>query len=254
MATLSVMGLYQYNNKIFDGMVIPNGVDKELLINNILIECAELETLYPNDEIFKLVVDNWSAKELPTWEKLYELFNMEYNPLYNVDAYETITEERNLTYDHENTDTHNLTFKHDNNETISKTETSNNTETHNMNHNINETTTNSTSGFNSDSFQNHDKSVKSGTNSDSGTIGNVGTLNDSESIVNDGTDKNTGTLTTNGQDTDKGTITTTNRRYGNIGVTMTQQMIEREMDVRAQMNIINYIIKSFKNRFCLLIY
>ena len=214
MATLSVMGLYQFNNKIFDGMVIPNGVDKELLINNILIECAELETLYPNDEIFKLVVDNWSAKELPTWEKLFELFNMEYNPLYNVDAYETITEERDLTYDHENTDTHNLTHKHDN------------TETQDITHTIDETETNSTSGFNSDAFQNHDKSVRDGSNNDGGTI------------VNDGVDKDTGTLKTNGQDTDKGTITTTNRRYGNIGVTMTQQMIEREMDVRAQMNII----------------
>ena len=206
MATLSVMGLYQFNNTIFDDMVLPNGVDKELLVNNILIECAELETLYPNDEIFKLVINNWSSKELPTWEKLFELFNMEYNPLYNVDAYETITEERDLKYTHDNTDTHNLT------------------------NGVNMTETNSTSGFNSDAFQNHDKTTNVGSNTD------------------------TGTLKENGTDTDKGTITTTNRRYGNIGVTMTQQMIEREMDVRAQMNIINYIIKSFKNRFCLLIY
>ena len=206
MATLSVMGLYQFNNTIFDEMVLPTGVDKELLVNNILIECAELETLYPNDEMFKLVVNNWSQKEMPTWEKLFELFNMEYNPLYNVDAYETITEERDLTYTHDNIDTHNLT------------------------NGVNMTETNSTSGFNSDAFQNHDKTTNVGSNTD------------------------TGTLKEDGTDTDKGTITTTNRRYGNIGVTMTQQMIEREMDVRAQMNIINYIIKSFKNRFCLLIY
>ena len=76
-----------------------------------------------------------------------------------------------------------------------------------------------------------------------------------DSTNNDaGTINTAGTITTDGTDTDKGTITTTNRRYGNIGVTMSQDMARKEMDVRPEMNMMNYIIKSFKNRFCLLVY
>lgn len=45
----------------------------------------------------------------------------------------------------------------------------------------------------------------------------------------------------------------TARMWGNIGVTTTQQMIEEERRV-SQFNITDYIIESFKRRFCLLIY
>lgn len=40
---------------------------------------------------------------------------------------------------------------------------------------------------------------------------------------------------------------------GNIGVTMTQEMIRQERDIDA-FNIYSYIIESFKQRFCLLLY
>ena len=41
--------------------------------------------------------------------------------------------------------------------------------------------------------------------------------------------------------------------FGNIGVTTTQKMIEEERSV-SQFNISDYIIDSFKRRFCLLVY
>ena len=43
------------------------------------------------------------------------------------------------------------------------------------------------------------------------------------------------------------------RMWGNVGVTTTQQMIEEERRV-SEFNISDYIIESFKLRFCLLIY
>lgn len=206
MATMSILGLYNYDDTLFDELIIPNGIDKDLLVDNLLCECSELEVLYAEPQFMKMMIGKWSAKELPTWEKLNDLFNLEYNPLYNVDAYETLTEERDLTYTHDSTDTHN------------------------MNHTVDSTEVDSTSGFNSSEFQNHDKTKIDASNDD------------------------TGTIATDGTDTDSGTITTTNRRYGNIGVTMSQDMARKEMDVRPEMNMMNYIIKSFKNRFCLLVY
>ena len=45
-ATMSLLGLYNWDNTILDGLVVPAGVDKKTVINNLLRECAELEVLY----------------------------------------------------------------------------------------------------------------------------------------------------------------------------------------------------------------
>lgn len=41
---------------------------------------------------------------------------------------------------------------------------------------------------------------------------------------------------------------------GNIGVTTSQMMLEQEIEIAPKLNTINYMIASFKNRFCLLVY
>lgn len=40
---------------------------------------------------------------------------------------------------------------------------------------------------------------------------------------------------------------------GNIGVTTTQQMIEQERNI-SEFNIYDYIVRSFKRRFCIMLY
>ena len=40
MAWLSIMAMYEYDPTIFDGFNVPDGVDKDSVINNILINCA----------------------------------------------------------------------------------------------------------------------------------------------------------------------------------------------------------------------
>lgn len=42
--------------------------------------------------------------------------------------------------------------------------------------------------------------------------------------------------------------------HGNIGVTMAQQMITAELDLRAKYDIVHIIISEFKKRFCLMVY
>ena len=43
------------------------------------------------------------------------------------------------------------------------------------------------------------------------------------------------------------------RETGNIGVTTSQEMIKEELEIR-KTNVIDYIVKSFRQRFCLLVY
>jgi len=65
------------------------------------------------------------------------------------------------------------------------------------------------------------------------------------------TGKTSGDVAT-GQKEDE-TITTEKTRGGNIGITMTQTMIQMEREV-SEFDIYQYIIDDFKGRFCLLLY
>lgn len=42
--------------------------------------------------------------------------------------------------------------------------------------------------------------------------------------------------------------------HGNIGVTTSQQMLESELELASKINTINYVVNSFKMRFCILVY
>ena len=196
--TMSILGLYNYDSSIFEGLVLPNGVAKETVVNNILMECAELEIIYSDSDFMKFAIKNWSEKELETWTSLNDTFHKEYNPIWNVDGTELTTETRDLKATASNVED-------------AKGDGS-------SKHKVN--------GFN-----------------DAG-------LTESEEDVTDTTNK----VTNNGESTDKGIIKYEKVRGGNIGVTMTQQLLEAELKVRPKMNIYNYIIDSFKSRFCLLIY
>ena len=83
---LSIMGLYEYDNTLFQGLQVPEGVSKENVINEILLQCAELEILYPELDIMKLAITTWSVANQYTWQKLYDTMVVEYNPIWNVDA------------------------------------------------------------------------------------------------------------------------------------------------------------------------
>lgn len=92
---LSIMGMYEYDASVFDGLDLPtytdeeqviHTIDKDKLIQNILLNCAELEVVYPDITTMKLAIGVWSAAEFKTWEKLFATTMMAYNPIWNVDA------------------------------------------------------------------------------------------------------------------------------------------------------------------------
>ena len=105
MATLSPLGLYNWDNTIFDLMQIPSALDKPTLVDNLLAETAELEVLYPNPIVFKNLVGVWSAKQVDIWSRLYATTQYEYNPIENYNRYETGTEDGTGRTTHSGTDT-----------------------------------------------------------------------------------------------------------------------------------------------------
>lgn len=90
-AQMSVWGLYQIDPTILDGLHLPEAVDRETLVDNLLLETESLEVLYPSPAFLKKAVEVWSKERLPIWEKLYETTILEYNPIENYDRIETGT-------------------------------------------------------------------------------------------------------------------------------------------------------------------
>ena len=236
-ATVSVLGLYNYNNDLFENMVFPAGFsedDQETTIQNILLECAELELLFPGYEALHDAIGIWSKMNLKVWERIFNVAVIEYNPIenYNRLEIETIGEDRTISHSGNDVNTASGTDT----ETISSQAIAGHTGT--------DTQTNRITAYDSNSQLVHDSSD----------------LHHGETV----TDTNNGSAATSYGKTEtlqhgltidnEGTITRNNHTTGNIGVTTSQQMIEQELEVSAKLNVIEMIVNSFKNRFCLLVY
>ena len=303
-ATLTIIGMYNYDNELFSYLNLPSELDKDTVINNILYECADLEVIYPNINVMKSAIETWSSKQLPVWNHLYETTQYDYDPLINyyikgedttTSEYESKSElnkssENNISGTDSKTVDGDLTQTLTNNlvNTLSGEDvvTDNNTKTNNLetiNHtetNVNDEKIHSVMAFDNGSLttQSKDDNVKlKDENYQDQTVNNTGTVTDNN-IVETTYGKrtsDTGTSTTVESDDrirldeyeSKRDVTSTDKyedantknetltrdRKGLTGIYSTQALIKEEREL-ATFNIIDYIVKDFKNRFCLLVY
>ena len=214
---ISILPMSREYPEIWDDLQVPSFINKDDLIDKINMDCAELELVYSDPVLLKYMIKNWSHTEQHVWEKLADTMDLQYNPIYNLD----VTWEETRTPDLIRTRTPNLT------ETRSPDLTNQRTN--------DDTITDKVQGFNDTDW------------ADARRTSSGGNVTDHQSGVEQ--TQHTGNET----ETEKGKEVTVNRRFGNQGVTMTQDMIEKERDV-VQFNLYDYICKSFKNRFCLLVY
>ena len=91
-ATLTITGLYNYDNTIFDGWVFPEGIDREEVKEAILYECSGYELTLPNADLFKVVTSGWCRRKAHAWERALDAINAEYNPIHNYDRTETASD------------------------------------------------------------------------------------------------------------------------------------------------------------------
>lgn len=87
-ATLSILGLYNYDASVLDGLTVPAELDRDTLIDYICMECAELELLYPDPQLMRQLVTSWASARKHSWERLYESTVQRYNMIHNYDRYE----------------------------------------------------------------------------------------------------------------------------------------------------------------------
>lgn len=87
-ATVSLLGLYQWDHSILDGLLLPDNFENEdlsLLKDNLLMETSELEVLYTNPAFMKAAITTWCTKNIGTWKWLKDTQMYDYNPIWNAD-------------------------------------------------------------------------------------------------------------------------------------------------------------------------
>lgn len=214
-ADLSILGLYTYDNTIFDLLTLPEGLSKDNLIKNILSRLAELEIIYPNPTVLKDLIGVWSVSCQYSWAKLYATMTASYNPIDNYDRTETRT----------------LNSQGTGSSQAGGSDTVAGSAQNNKAGNI----LDKVAGFNTGAQALVDK-------------------NKTETSENDSLTTN-GTTTygrTNSESFTKADTETIHAR-GNIGVTTTQQMLTQEREI-ADFNIYDIITEDFKQKFCILVY
>lgn len=173
-ATISVLGLYNYNDTLFDGLQLPDAIDADNVVSNILLELAELEVIYPAWITMHRAISEWSRSRVSSWERMLQALSADYDPIENYDRREEWTD---------------------------------------------------------------------GANSNGGYQNKVAGFN-----VGEQTDSSSSTQQTHSNSQHAGRV------HGNIGVTMAQQMIQSELDLRAVNDMVQIIVNEFKQRFCIMVY
>lgn len=111
---ISILTLYQIDDTLFENMDLPArpftdrgyedlfltgwDLDKDTLVENLLMELAELNVLYTDPVFMKYAITTWSKKNKAVWQALYETLFFKYNPIWNKDGTlkHTAEETRNL--------------------------------------------------------------------------------------------------------------------------------------------------------------
>lgn len=96
--TLTLGGMYSYDQTIFDGIEIPVDMDKNALVNTILARCGGNEVRYPSLPILATMIQTFFVTNKYKIDKLWETTKFDYEPLVNYDL------EIEVTRKHQGTD------------------------------------------------------------------------------------------------------------------------------------------------------
>ena len=115
-AYMSLLGLYKANSDLFSKLLLPtyttieedehgnkiivthDYLNKTVFIENLLMECAELEVIYADPDFMADAIGAWSSMRLHAWERYGRVLYEDYDPFVNIKRHEVrqIIEDRDL--------------------------------------------------------------------------------------------------------------------------------------------------------------
>lgn len=251
-ATISLLGLYNYDNSILDGLTLPSNFTADELTalkTNLLMETAEFELLYSDFDFLKYAITQWCEKRKSTWEWLKNTQDYTYNPLENVDMHleDHLGEktEKDITTDFTRTLKSTLSGK----DTIDRTDkkTIDNTDKKTGN----DTSLHSVYAYDQVNSGSPESGDKTDYNSQIKTDSTTDIKIDQDTKYGKVTD-DTGT-TKNVVNDDKQLTHNYKKDWHGRDHISAQELIKQEQEL-AMFNLLDFIIDDFKKRFCLLVY
>lgn len=212
MAKITLIGMHNYTNGKIWPSSVPAGISRDSFINTIMLNYGECETLYADPDFMKFAISNWFYINQWGIEKAIKAITTEYDPLYNYDRYESVTEntaktetinETNKRSGGESTvkngDETNIKSGKENNvksgghsntksgnETTSATSSSDSSATSSKTTTTNETVEEKVSAFDSTAYQPKNQTTTSGTVEESGNgSSNIETTSENTHTYND---------------------------------------------------------------------
>ena len=194
-AKITLIGMNNYmdsmNDDLFKYLTLPTGINKQTLVNNILLRGGEFESLYGDPYFLQNMIGVWSDKWQRTFTKWMKALSINYDPLYNYDRHEIYKDIRS---ENENVDR---------SEHASANDTSISTGSG--------TTQNDVSAYDSATYSPHDQSSSSSTGNNTSNSSSTANGNNKRKLDE--------------------VVSHDAHLYGNIGVTTSQQMLKDELEV-----------------------
>lgn len=210
MSRITLWGFYNWTDKkLFENIELPAGINKEDLVDLIMIECGDLFPYYQQPHYLKMQIENFFRRKYDGFSKMAAALATEYNPLENYDRQEDWTDKGK----------ENASGSMSENV---KGEAHDQTSDTNHGRSVGEV-----SAMDSNAFVNDSQ-----TTSDSNGSSSATTTNESSR----------GTSSTDAKDNES---THTGRTHGNIGVTTSQQMLESELKLR-EYDLLERIVRLFE--------
>lgn len=95
---MTLYGMYKYDPTLFDGVILPDGMDKTLMVNQIIRQSGDLFPYYQVPPEVKSAITEWFTRRKDNFAKLWQGFTAEYNPIENYDRHEDSTETPDITH------------------------------------------------------------------------------------------------------------------------------------------------------------
>lgn len=230
---ITLTGLYNFDNTLFDELTFPAGIDRDLAINRILNKSEEFELVYSDFEYLKDRIGIWGKIWERTFTKWVNALSVDYDPLYNYDRTERYTDTHQKDYN----DTSNKSYTDGASEhSTSKSNTITGSET-------NSTTEQQVSAYDEASYSDKQKEGATALTNQMGTGDATGDIMRNSS----------GGSNSNDSGNSNEVVKHEAHLFGNIGVTTSQQMLHDELDI-ATWNLYEHISDIFIEEFCILVY
>ena len=92
-STIYAYDYYLQPDGLFKNLSLPASIDKNTLVNTILMECGEMQPVFTDAQFMQDMIGAWSTKWNHTFEKWADALAIDYDPLNNYDRHEEWTDQ-----------------------------------------------------------------------------------------------------------------------------------------------------------------